>query len=307
MSEEHNRLLKRQIRKLLPGGQVPEGMEGFISAVDKSYKEYEASQYLRDRAVNLSSEELNSKNKQLVEKNELLDSFVYRVSHDLKNPLHNLISLVQMLKMTMGEIEENSSIAKILSHMDRSTDTMLVRIQDLLELSRMDTLLNSKPVLVNLEDEFKLILENQTPAIEQHQASVTFDFSALSELNFVLENIRSILSNFLCNSIKYSSPHRRPRIIVKTQCLENEFCLSFSDNGMGIDLNKDGKKLFAMFKRLHDHVEGSGVGLFIVKKIVDAAGGRIEVKSSIGVGTTFFIFFPNSLIPEGKASYQEIR
>lgn len=306
MSEEHNRLLKRQIRKLLPGGQVPEGMEDFISAVDKSYKEYEASQYLRDRAVSLSSEELKNKNKQLTEKNDLLDSFVYRVSHDLKNPLHNLTSLVQMLKLTMGEIEENSSVDKILSHMDRSTDTMLVRIQDLLELSRMETFLNSKPVLVNLEDELQLILEDQNPAIEQNQASVTFDFSALSEVNFVLENMRSILSNFLSNSIKYRSPDRQPMIAVRTQRFEKEFCLSFSDNGMGIDLEKDGKKLFAMFERLHNHVEGSGVGLFIIKRIVDTAGGRIEVKSSVGVGTTFNIFFPNSLISEEKVSYQEL-
>lgn len=302
MKDEHNRLLKRQIRKLLPDGQIPEGMEDFITAVDKSYKEYEATQYLRDRAVDLSSAELQEKNKQLREKNELMDSFVYRVSHDLKNPLHNLKSLLQMLNLKLDESDKNPLVEKILSHMDRATENMLVRIQDLLELSRMDSLLHATPVEVNIEKEFKQILEDQTPSIEKSQARISYDFSEVPNLNFVLENLRSILSNFLSNAIKYRHPERDPEIKVYSRKSEKEICLVFEDNGMGMDLDRDGKKLFAMFQRLHHHVEGSGVGLFIIKKIVNASGGRIEVQSAVGEGTTFFIHLPFSLVPNHDPS-----
>ncbi len=296
MNENQNRLLKRQIRKLLPGGEVPEGMEDFIAAIDKSYKEYETTQYLRDRAVDLSSEELKQKNKQLREKNQLMDSFVYRVSHDLKNPLHNLKSLLHMLHVNLDDASEKPVVEKILSHMDRATENMLVRIQDLLELSRMDNFLHAAPAKVNIEEEFKKVLEDQAPTIERSYARISFDFSELQHLKFVQENLRSILSNFLSNSIKYRHPERIIEVEVSTRKGEKEVCLIFSDNGMGIDLDQDGEKLFEMFQRLHHHVEGSGVGLFIIKKIVEASGGRIEVKSKVGEGTTFFIYFPSSMV-----------
>ena len=299
MKEDYNRLLKRQIRKMLPDGKIPEGMEDFIAAVDQSYKEYEATQYLRDRAVDLSSEELKVKNRQLREKNELMDSFVYRVSHDLKNPLHNLQSLVHMLNLKLEDHERGPIIEKILSHMDRATSTMLVRIQDLLELSRMDNLIKAKPIKVDLEEEFKMILEEQGPAIEASAAHIHYDFSEVPQMNFVLENMRSILSNFLSNAIKYRHPERIPEIKVLSKRGNEKCALVFQDNGMGMDLERDGKKLFSMFQRLHHHVEGSGVGLFIIHRIVTAVGGKIEVESKVGEGTTFTILFPYTLVPNG--------
>jgi signal transduction histidine kinase len=106
------------------------------------------------------------------------------------------------------------------------------------------------------------------------------------------KNARSIVYNLLSNAIKYRSPDRPP--VVRVHCRpEGEYSeLSVSDNGLGLDLSADKReKLFAMFKRLHNHVEGSGVGLYMVKRMIENAGGRIEVESTLGEGSTFKVYF----------------
>ena len=201
--EDYHRLLKRQIRRYLPNGEVTEELKDFLDATDRSYKEFESMQYLRDRAVKLSSQELIEKNKQLQEKNELLDSFVYRVSHDLKNPLHNLISLMGVLQSESGPDGDQDTSDRVIIHMNRSINTMLERIQDLLELSRMEGLLNAKPVTLNLADEFEKVMQDQAPSIVRTKAKVHYQFNEVPCMDFVLENMRSIFSNFLSNAIKY--------------------------------------------------------------------------------------------------------
>ncbi len=101
--------------------------------------------------------------------------------------------------------------------------------------------------------------------------------------------MRSIFYNLISNALKYRHPERNPVVDLKTEQLDDGILLTVKDNGLGIsDANKE--KVFSMFKRLHDHVEGSGVGLYIVKRIVTNAGGRIELESKLEEGTTFKIF-----------------
>jgi light-regulated signal transduction histidine kinase (bacteriophytochrome) len=79
-------------------------------------------------------------------------------------------------------------------------------------------------------------------------------------------------------------------ILLKTKKLETEVCLSVSDNGLGIDMSQFSGKIFTMYRRFHTHVEGKGIGLYLVKTQVEALGGRIEVESAVEVGTTFKIY-----------------
>jgi signal transduction histidine kinase len=109
--------------------------------------------------------------------------------------------------------------------------------------------------------------------------------------------MRSILYNLVSNAVKYSSPDRLPVIHITTEQLNDEVILTVSDNGLG--MNPAYKhKLFGMFKRLHDHVEGSGIGLYIVKRIIENNGGRIEVETELDVGTTFKVHFVNNPITQ---------
>ena len=99
--------------------------------------------------------------------------------------------------------------------------------------------------------------------------------------------------NMVSNALKYRSPLRRPIVILETETLSDEYIvLRIKDNGLGIK-DEDKERLFSMYHRLHDHVEGTGVGMAIVKRIVDNNGGKIEVESEVGKGSEFKVYFKN--------------
>src|SRR5690606_2835069 len=97
--------------------------------------------------------------------------------------------------------------------------------------------------------------------------------------------------NLISNAVKYRHQSRSAEVFVSTLFTNEYYVLTVKDNGMGIG-ESNINKLFTMFKRFHDHVEGSGVGLYIVKRIIDNAGGKIEVESQVDVGTTFRVYLP---------------
>jgi signal transduction histidine kinase len=101
--------------------------------------------------------------------------------------------------------------------------------------------------------------------------------------------IESIFLNLLSNSIKYRHTDRALRIAVRSSKQNGSVLLTFEDNGLGIDMEKNGRNVFNLYKRFHFHVEGKGIGLFLVKTQVDALGGTINVNSQIDRGTTFEI------------------
>ncbi len=104
------------------------------------------------------------------------------------------------------------------------------------------------------------------------------------------ENLKSVLYNLLSNPIKYRSLGREPWISVTCRSLGDYYVLTVGDNGLGMDMRQEAK-IFALFKRLHTHVEGTGIGLYIVKRMIENAGGRIEVESKVGEGSTFKVYF----------------
>ena len=99
--------------------------------------------------------------------------------------------------------------------------------------------------------------------------------------------------NFLTNGIKYRATERESYIKIKSEKLNHYIVLLIEDNGLGIDLKRHGNKLFGMYKTFHGNPDSRGIGLFITKNQVEALGGRIDVDSTVGIGTTFKIFFKN--------------
>jgi signal transduction histidine kinase len=129
------------------------------------------------------------------------------------------------------------------------------------------------------------------PLVQSTGGQLTVDVAAVPQVLFSEKNLRSVVFNLLSNGLKYRSPDRPPHIALRTWS-EGEFTvLEVEDNGLGLDANSKGR-LFGMFQRFHDHVEGSGIGLYMVKKMVENAGGRISVRSELGVGTAFLVYFP---------------
>ncbi len=251
-----------------------------------------AANLQQSKTIDDQKEELGRLNVELKTKNDSLDRFVYRVSHDLKAPIVNIKSLLSLIKIKMSAIE-NSDVKQSFFFLEKSADKLEQTILDLLEVSRIEKSLETTKEWINLERIIdKIIIEN-SEKISSHNVNITYNFK-IPEINFSLTNLDSILTNLITNGIKYSSPNRQPSIHLESSYEDNMICLKVKDNGIGIDLKKHRKKLFGMFNRFHNHVEGSGVGLYIVKKLMEDTNGKIEVESQVGEGTTFSLYFLKS-------------
>src|SRR5690606_15057461 len=141
---------------------------------------------------------------------------------------------------------------------------------------------------VNLLEVTQEVIQDLEQSITLAKAEVQTAIDSDLDLQFSKANLRSILYNLISNAIKYRSPHRDPIVRVSSEYNDPFIVIRVQDNGLGMDLS-DQDVIFSMFRRLHDHVEGTGVGLFMVKRIIENAGGKIEVQSDPGKGSTFIV------------------
>lgn len=237
---------------------------------------------------------LEAKNAQLLRINNDLDNFIYTASHDLKAPIHNIEGLVNVLQNNLvSESLNNPKVKLVMGMMQQSIDKFKTTIKDLAEIAKIES---SKEEVVS-EVYFREILEevmlNIKSQIEDANASISVDFAKAPSIHFARKNLRSILYNLLSNAIKYRSPKRPAQVRISAVPYEHEYILlTVQDNGLGIK-EADKSKVFTMFKRLHQHVEGTGVGMSIVKRIIENHGGRIEVESVLEKGSSFKVYFKN--------------
>lgn len=250
----------------------------------------EANTDLEEQVLKRTAE-LQNKNIELTRINSDLDNFVYTASHDLKVPIVNLEGLLILLNKKLQEkLDEKDQ--QLLAMMETSIDRFKNTIQDLSDLTRTQKDLDEdNSALISLPELIQDIQSDISQLIADNTALVKLDLT-VKEISFDRKNLRSILYNLLTNAIKYSSADRSPAIIIRTLQADNGILLSVQDNGDGIPENQQ-EKIFSLFKRLHKNKDGSGMGLYIVKRIVDNNGGRIEVESKVGTGTTFKIYLQN--------------
>jgi signal transduction histidine kinase len=166
-------------------------------------------------------------------------------------------------------------------------------ITDLAEIAKVQKNINVEKEnisLAALTEEISLSIQD---LIHSTGARIHTDFSAAPSLTFSKANLRSILYNLLSNALKYRSPERAPELRITTEQVPGFVILAVQDNGLGIDLNRHKDKLFQMFKRFHSHVPGTGLGLYMINRIVQNNQGHVEVTSNLGAGTTFRIYFRN--------------
>ncbi|CAN5493223.1 hypothetical protein BH23BAC1_BH23BAC1_17070 [soil metagenome] len=250
------------------------------------------SKIARDLTSRKSIEnELQEKNQELNKINSDLDNFIYSVSHDLKSPISNFEGLLDALSGNLSK-ECKEPVRKIFTYLDRSLKKLKEVVNDLSEVGRVQREDQSAIELVNVKidelvDEFRITHQNQ---IEEANAVIKTELE-FNEIKFSKKNLRGILNNLLANSLNYRSPDRPPEIIVKSYKVKDFFCLSISDNGLGIK-KEHFSRIFEMFKRINTHVEGTGIGLYIVNRIVENVNGKIEIESELGKGTTFKIYLP---------------
>lgn len=222
--------------------------------------------------------------KELEKLNASHETFIYAVSHDLKAPLANIEGLVSYLLQSFAPlIENNTEQEKIARLLQNSVNSMKNIINELSDLTKIES--PDKGEMVRLEDifdEVKMILNDK---IINDQVKIHLDIRQ-SEIRFSRKNLRSIIFNLLSNAIKYRSPDRTPEIHLSSTRVDGHIHISVKDNGLGIPKEKI-NLLFKPYSRLEKKVEGTGIGLYLVKKIIENEGGEILVKSNYGEGTEF--------------------
>jgi PAS domain S-box-containing protein len=251
---------------------------------------------LQDKLAERQQEALEHKNEALQKTNIDLENFIYTASHDLRSPITNIEALMELLKKRITQSNSmNEDIEEVLERVSSSVNRLKATIVELTEISRLQYELqeNLADEMVNVKQVYEDIMADISPATTGKDYFIQTDFKVY-ELKFSKKNFQSILSNLLGNAIKYQSPGRACVIEVHTRLEEPYVVLSVKDNGLGMSEAQQGQ-LYTMFKRFHDHVEGTGIGLYMVKRIIENAGGKITVQSEEAVGTEFKVYFPAAM------------
>jgi PAS domain S-box-containing protein len=240
--------------------------------------------------IDQAQSQLRDNNEALTRVNVDLDNFIYTASHDLRSPITNIEGLLQALR---GELPDPATqVEFILNLMQDSVERFKRTIDHLTDVSKLQREHGPSTEQVPLAAVVHDVLLDLEPLISSVGAQLEVEVADCPPVTFSEKNLRSVVYNLLSNAVKYRAPERPSLVRVRAHCTEHHVLLMVQDNGLGISENGQ-RKLFGMFQRLHDHVEGSGIGLYMVKRMVENVGGRIEVTSELGVGSTFTVYFPH--------------
>ena len=218
-------------------------------------------------------------------RNKDLEQFSYIVSHNLRSPVANIIGLSRLLEG--AEDSEYDLLSKQLLNSVTRLDNVIRDLNNILKL-RQD--INEQKEEVNFQeivDDIKVSINNM---VVQNKAEITTDFT-VEHMYTIKSYIHSIFFNLITNSIKYRQPDQRPILSITSSFTDYKVILSFTDNGLGIDLEEKGDQVFGLYKRFHPHIQGKGMGLFMVKTQVESLGGQIYIQSEVNKGTTFTVEF----------------
>jgi len=230
-------------------------------------------------------EELKQSFDLVSDQNKRLLNFSYIVSHNLRSHTSNIETISNFLE-TAETKEESDEMIDLLKKVSQSLNETMANLNEVVSIR---TNINLNIETINLRDYIenaKLILSQQ---IADKEATVQNLVSPTIEINYNTAYLESILFNLISNAVRYSHKDRKPEIIISFD--EQTRALKISDNGIGIDLDKNGEKLFGMYKTFHNNPDSKGIGLFIVKNQIDAMGGTIKTESKLNEGTEFTIYF----------------
>lgn len=243
----------------------------------------------KTKDLDLTNSELKQSTRELEASNKELEQFAFVASHDIQEPLRMISSFMQLLKKNYGD-QLDDRAHEYMSFAEQGARRLQQIILDLLEYSKVGNVHDKKESiqLNELIGDYQLL---RSKVIREKKVRLTSD-----ELPVIINYkvpIRQLFFNLLDNAIKYSDPERMPEIHVGAKDLGNAWEFSVSDNGIGID-SEYFEKIFILFQRLHsaDEYSGTGIGLAIVKKVIENIGGEIRVESEPGKGSSFIFSVP---------------
>ncbi len=235
--------------------------------------------------------ELNKTIEELKRSNNELKQFAYVSSHDLQEPLRTIASFTQLLERRYkGQLDGDAD--EFMEYIVDASVRMKQQINDLLDYSRISTE-GKEFKLVNTNLILSQAIFNLKSSIDENNAEITY--GELPDVVADGDQLRRVFQNLVGNAIRYKRANEIPEIHISAyeDSRTNEYVFSVSDNGIGIEKQYH-DKIFQIFQRLHtmDEYQGTGIGLSVVKKVIDSHGGRIWVKSELGNGARFYFTIP---------------
>ena len=221
------------------------------------------------------------------DQNERLKNFAHIVSHNLRSHTGNIEMVLEIYLEENPGISDNEYLGLLKTALGNLKET----ISNLNEVVLMNTSFAEKLVPVNLYQALETARGTVSQLAKEADVQIVNQIGPQVTVLGFPAYLDSVLLNFVTNGIKYRSPLRGGLVTFSAAETEKYVTLQISDNGLGIDLKKNGSKLFGMYKTFHGNKDARGIGLFITKNQIEAMGGRIEVKSELNVGTVFTVSF----------------
>ena len=223
-------------------------------------------------------------------KNAELERFTYTVSHDLKSPLVTIRGFLGLLEKDI-EAADSKRIAEDIEKLKSATDTMGVLLNDLLELSRVGRVMG-EPVSCSLTGMVEQAIELVKSDLDSYGIEITVE--DMPSVKVDETRIVEVFLNLLENAIKFSGEQQAPHIHISAKPMDGMICCSVRDNGIGIE-EQYYSQIFELFERLDAQVDGTGIGLALVKRIIEIHGGKIWVESAgPGLGCTMSFTLPRA-------------
>lgn len=282
-------LLARQLRRHLgteqPAG-LDEGVRALLAAVDEAYQQADQDRQLFERSLELTSEELLERNRELSQSNAELRQFAYVASHDLKEPLRMVASFTQLLERRFRDRLDDEGREYIRFARD-GAERMQALIDALLTYAQVST--KARPLepvpCQDVLDEVRASLQ-----VALRDADGRLEIGALPIVMADRIQLGQVFQNLIANALKFRAPERPPVVQVSARGPDAEgWTIAIADNGIGIpDASRE--RVFGMFQRLHEpgRYPGTGIGLAICKKVVERHGGRIWIEGTDRGATVLF-------------------
>ncbi|RAJ82094.1 PAS domain S-box-containing protein [Chitinophaga dinghuensis] len=255
------------------------GISVFIRDITESRK--------MQKELRKANEQLSNLNKNLLNQNKQLEDFAHITSHNLRAPIANLKALMQMHNEA-ASYQERELYLGMLHEVIKKIDETL---NDLVEVIQIRKDVNVEKEKLFFADRLQKVKDILLVDIETSHIRITADFEKAPSLEYSKVYLDSILQNFITNAIRYRSPERTPAVHLQTWLENDNIFMTVEDNGVGIDMERFGNKLFGFRKTFHKNKDAKGIGLFITKTQVEAMGGSIKAESKPGQGTKFIITF----------------
>ncbi len=236
-----------------------------------------------------SNANLSESNEALKKKNSEMDRFIYSASHELRAPLTSILGLLEVSRFET----ENTQLLEYFDMINTTINKLDATLKNMTSIARnVHSQINNQPI--ELENLFKNTIHSMKHF--SGDIDISYDFNLQDSFYNDKDRLKIILENLLSNAIKYADKNKPQKyIILKVNASREGLEFTIEDNGIGID-NIYHSKVFDMFFRASNAAPGDGLGLYVVKEILDNLKGTIQLNSKLGKGSIFKVFLPNKVV-----------